>query len=92
MNDRKDSGPIIPISGIIALLAIIGISFYSQTPFKATHSYSIEIQYERYDKATARLWQDPFSAVLAHLKKLDPFVETHQTFRQGQTMENHRAV
>jgi len=65
---NKDSGPIIPISGIFALLAVIGLSYYSQTPFKATRPYSGDIKEERSETVTARLWQDPFSAVLTHLK------------------------
>ncbi|HLZ19333.1 MAG TPA: hypothetical protein VKO67_06955 [Smithellaceae bacterium] len=71
MSNGRNSGPIIPITGIIALLTIVGISYYSQTPFRGTRPYSSEIQYERYREVTARLWQDPFSAVLAHLKQLD---------------------
>ncbi|MEN6623190.1 MAG: hypothetical protein ABFD50_16785 [Smithella sp.] len=69
MNFGKDSGPLIPISGIVALLAFIGFSFYSQTPLTSTRPHSAEIQFEPYEKVTARLWQDPFSAVLEHLKK-----------------------
>ena len=81
MSEGRAPVPIMPISGIIALLAVIGITFYSQTPLKGTRPYSAEIQNERSDNVRARLWQDPFDAVLEHLKvlkktKIKPNAET----------------
>ena len=56
-----------PITGILALLAVIGITLHSQAPFKGTRPQSETVpQYN--EKIPARLWQDPFSAALNHLK------------------------
>ncbi|MBU1053600.1 MAG: hypothetical protein KKC46_07200 [Proteobacteria bacterium] len=84
MSNGKDSGSIIPISGIIALLAVIGFTLFPQIPLKGTRPYSAEIQHEPYDKVIARLWQDPFDAVLKHLELLKK-CDSESTYLMDQT-------
>jgi hypothetical protein len=68
-NDEKSiSG--IPVSGILAAIALIlGIIVIPQLPFKASRPAPTQtaksIVHEGED-VQARLWQDPFSAVLTH--------------------------
>ena len=67
MGENKSSGSLMPISGLIVLLAAIGFVFNPQSPLKSTRPYSTELQQERYEQVRARLWQDPFNAVLEHV-------------------------
>ena len=71
MGEAKSSGSLMPISSLIVLLAAIGFVFNPQSPLKSTRPYSTELQQERYEHVRARLWQDPFCAVLEHAKSSD---------------------
>jgi hypothetical protein len=59
--------PILPISGIIALIAFLGVIIYTQVPLKGKRPDALEVK-EQPEKVRARLWQDPFLAVMEHGK------------------------
>jgi hypothetical protein len=66
-NDNRQT-PLLPISGIIALLAALGVIIFSQqAPLEKKRPYVPEVQ-EQPEKVRARLWQDPFRVVLEHVK------------------------
>ncbi len=67
MNEDKNEGPLLPISGLVIFLAALGLTFYSQSPFKGSRPTAPELP-APYEKVNARLWQDPFPAVVDHYK------------------------
>jgi len=72
MGDEKDRTPLLPISGVLIFLAALGVTFFAQ-PFKGTRPAAPEYE-GNYAKVNARLWQDPFQAVLDSkaLERLTP--------------------
>ena len=62
MGDDKNKGPLLPISGVLLLAAALGVTIFTQ-PFKGKRPPAAKLP-EPYEKISARLWQDPFSAVL----------------------------
>ncbi|MFZ4780047.1 MAG: hypothetical protein ACOYM3_32225, partial [Terrimicrobiaceae bacterium] len=66
MSDENSRGPQLPISGILIFLAALGVSIFTQAPFKNPRPAVPELR-EPYEKVNARLWQDPFRAVLDHV-------------------------
>ncbi|MDD5169665.1 MAG: hypothetical protein PHN75_12665, partial [Syntrophales bacterium] len=62
MADDKDKSPLVSISGVLLVLAAFGATFFIQ-PFKGERPSVPEIR-ESYEKINARLWQDPFRAIL----------------------------
>ena len=67
MGDDKNKGPLFPISAVVIILAALGITMFTQ-PFKGTRPFVPEVR-ESYEKVNARLWQDPFRAVLDSAKR-----------------------
>ena len=65
MADQNRNLPILPLSGILIILAALGVTLYQRSPLKNERP-SISETYEVTNKARARLWQDPFRAVLDH--------------------------
>ncbi len=66
MEEDKNKAPLLPISGILLVLAALGVTLFAP-PFKPTRPPVPEHR-GAYDKVNARLWQDPFSAVLEAAK------------------------
>ncbi len=67
MSEDKNKGPILPISGLVILLAALGLTIFPQSPFKGSRPSVTELR-EPYEKIRARLWQDPFRAVVDYVK------------------------
>jgi len=67
MADEKSKGSLLPVSGVAVLLAALGITVFTQTPYKAPRP-AVPVIRESCEKVDARLWQDPFSAVVEHAK------------------------
>jgi hypothetical protein len=66
MADDKNKGPLLPISGVLIILAALGVTMFTQ-PLKGTRPSVPELR-ESYKKINARLWQDPFRAVMDSVK------------------------
>ena len=66
MADDKNKGPLLPISGVLLILAALGVTMFVP-PFKGTRPSVPELR-ESYEKINARLWQDPFRAVMDSVK------------------------
>ena len=62
MGDDKNKTPLVPISGVLVILAALGITIFGQ-PYKGARPPAPEYR-ECHSKVNARLWQDPFQAVL----------------------------
>ena len=62
MADDQNKSSLLPISGVLIILAALGVTIFTQ-PFKGTRPFVPELR-ESYEKVNARLWQDPFRAVL----------------------------
>jgi hypothetical protein len=67
MSEDKNKGPILPISGLVILLAALSLTIFPQSPFKGSRPSVTELR-EPYEKIRARLWQDPFRAVVDYVK------------------------
>lgn len=68
MDDRNGKNPYLAISVALALFATLGVIVVTQVPFKGERP-SVPAVHERSEKIRARLWQDPFQAVLDHVKE-----------------------
>jgi len=66
MNDDKNKGSLFPISGVVIILAALGVTMFGQ-PFKSSRPFVSEHR-ESYEQVSARLWQDPFHAILDSVK------------------------
>ena len=66
MDEEKSKAPLLPISGILILLAALGVTMFVQ-PFRGSRP-AVSEHRESYEKINARLWQDPFSAILDSIK------------------------
>ena len=64
MGEQKPKDTLLPISGVVALVVALGAILYSMTPLQGTRPNIPEIREEVSTKVRARLWQDPFRAVL----------------------------
>lgn len=64
MEEQKPRDTWLSISGVVALVIALGAIFYSMAPLKGTRPYIPEVREEISPKVRARLWQDPFCAVL----------------------------
>lgn len=62
-NGGSDQSSLLPISGVLALLAIFGVAIFSQQPLKGIRPGIGKIGGTT-GKVAARLWQDPFRAVM----------------------------
>jgi hypothetical protein len=66
MDDDQNKSSLLPISGVLIILAALGVTIFTQ-PFKGSRPFVPEL-HESYEKVNARLWQDPFRAVLDSVK------------------------
>jgi hypothetical protein len=62
MNDDNKSR-VLPISGLLLMFAALGVMIYNKAPLEGSRPPDPEIR-EQAQKVKARLWQDPFLAVL----------------------------
>ena len=71
-NGKSQNGKsqAVPISALVALCAALGVIIYNQVPLTGIRPSVPEI-HERSQKISARLWQDPFQAVLDQAKAKD---------------------
>jgi hypothetical protein len=70
MDNKNGKNPLMAISAMMALFTALGIIVYTKAPLKGVRPSIPEIQ-ERSQKIRARLWQDPFQAVLDQAKTKD---------------------
>ncbi len=63
----NDNRSMLPFSGLAIFLAAMGISFFVQAPYKSFRPTETKV-YDPLQKVPARLWQDPFRAVIDHTK------------------------
>lgn len=66
MGDDKNKSSLLSISGVIIILAALGVTIFTP-PFKGSRPFVPELR-ESYQRVNARLWQDPFRAVLDAVK------------------------
>ena len=66
MADDKEKSPLISMSVVAVILAALGVTIFVQ-PFKGSRPPVSEYR-ESFRKISARLWQDPFQAVLDGVK------------------------
>ena len=66
MNGDNLKGTVLPVAGILVFLTALGVSIFTQ-PLKDSRPYVTEV-HDPFEKVRARLWQDPFRAVLDHVK------------------------
>jgi len=66
MAENRNRAPLLPVSGVVFVLAALGVSVFVQ-PIGGTRPHVPEYQ-ESCQKISARLWQDPFQAVLNGVK------------------------
>jgi hypothetical protein len=59
----KNRGPFLSISSLAVILAAVSLTIYTQLPFNAPRP-SVPDMRESHEKIVARLWQDPFGAVV----------------------------
>jgi hypothetical protein len=67
MADDKEKSPLMPMSVVAVILAALGVTLFVQ-PFKGSRP-PVSEYLESYRKINARLWQDPFQAVLDGVKQ-----------------------
>jgi hypothetical protein len=70
MDDKNGKNPLKAISAIMVLFTALGVIVYIKAPLKGVRPSMPEI-HERSQKVRARLWQDPFQAVLDQAKTKD---------------------
>ncbi len=66
MDNDKQKGPLYTISGLAIILTALGITIFTQSPFKGSRPSESDLREPV--KVNARLWQDPFLAVMDHVK------------------------
>lgn len=81
MNDQNRGGTFLPISTLLVVLAALGVTVFTQVPLKGTRPYEPKL-IEKSEKVKARLWQDPFLAVMDQLKEVE-----HQAGLESQVTE-----
>jgi hypothetical protein len=64
MADDKYKDPFMAISTVVIVLAALGVTFFAKGPLKVLRPVS-ELR-EPVEQVRARLWQDPFSAVIEY--------------------------
>jgi hypothetical protein len=67
MDDKNGKSPLLALTVATMLFAAMGVIVYTQAPYKGIRPSIPEIR-EPSEKVRARLWQDPFQAVLDHDK------------------------
>lgn len=74
MDEKNGKNPLLAITVATVLFAALGVVYYIQTPYKGERPSVPEI-HEPSEMIRARLWQDPFQAVLDHVKAKEPLGE-----------------
>ena len=67
MEEKNGKNPIVALTVATVVFAALGVIVYTQAPYKGVRPSVPEIQ-EPTEKIRARLWQDPFQAILDHVK------------------------
>jgi hypothetical protein len=70
MDEKSGKSPLVAISAMVALFAAMGVMVYTQVPLRGVRP-SIPEVYEPSQRVRARLWEDPFLAVLTQAKSKD---------------------
>lgn len=87
MDEQKPKDPLLTISGLVALVLALGAVMYSMTPLKGTRPSIPDVREAPSMKIRARLWQDPFRAVLDDVKARG---KVDGSFPAGQCLANLR--
>ena len=69
MDEKNGKNPLLALTVATVLFAALGVIVFTQAPFKGVRPSVPEIK-EPSEKIRARLWQDPFQAVLDHVKAI----------------------
>lgn len=65
MSEDTAKSRLLPLSGLLVLFAVLGVIFYQNVPFEGSRPPAPGIREQQQSvKVKARLWQDPFLAVL----------------------------
>ena len=67
MDEKNSKNPLLALTVATILFAAMGVMVYTQAPYKGIRPSVPEIR-EPSEKVRARLWQDPFQAVLDYEK------------------------
>jgi hypothetical protein len=70
MDKENGKSPLVAISTLVALFTALGVMVYTQVPLKGIRPSVPEI-YEPSQRIRARLWEDPFLAVMTQAKAKD---------------------
>jgi hypothetical protein len=63
MDDKNGKNPFLALTAATMLFAALGVMVYTQAPFKPARP-PVPPLHEPTEQIRARLWQDPFQAVL----------------------------
>jgi hypothetical protein len=63
MSEDSAKSRLLPLSGLLMLFAVLGVIFYQNVPFEGSRPPAPDIS-EQQQRVKARLWQDPFLAVI----------------------------
>jgi hypothetical protein len=89
MNEDNKSR-VLPISGLLLMFAALSVMIYNKAPFEGSRPPDPEIR-EQCQKVKARLWQDPFLAVLQDTNTSNPPKEAcfclHSSCRSHKPLE-----
>lgn len=80
MGDEKDRGPLFTFSGLVIILAALGVTFFTQSPFRGARPYVQDVR-DPIARVDARLWQDPFMAVIGHVGVFNQVPSAHPSNR-----------
>lgn len=70
MNEPNRRDAMLPVSGIVFMVAALGVIIFTQVPLIGTRPPEDVKLYEVSEGVRARLWQDPFLAVVDHVEEL----------------------
>lgn len=70
MNEDNKKG-VLPLSGLLLILAAFGFLQFAELPFVGPRPHVSEV-HDPTEKVKARLWQDPFRAVMDYYAKAGP--------------------
>jgi hypothetical protein len=70
MEDPNRTNPVLAFTALLAILATLGVVGYTPAPFKGSRPTVPDTPCSP-EEIRARLWQDPFQAVLDHVKPRD---------------------
>ncbi len=82
MVDLQNNTPKLPLTSILALVAMVSGLLVSQAPLKTSRPIGKEVEspvFVKHERVESRLWQDPFEAITTHLNKEHAFEKKPHT-------------